>query len=217
LAQEIKGVLFDMDGVLIDSMPEHYRAWSMALGEAGMEVSEEEIYRREGEKGEVTARDMLKAHGIMITKKRVRHLLDRKEEIFRTSSVIRPFSNAETVVAAVASLGLPLGLVTGTSAGEMAKVLPEEIRRHFAVFVTGDQVRRGKPNPEPYLKGIFGLGIQPGQTLVVENAPYGIQSAKAAGAVCVAIRSYLSDEHLAGAHFLLDGLDELEPFLREKL
>ena len=217
MSLDIRGVLFDMDGVLIDSMPEHYRAWSAALGELGLSIEEEEIYLREGEKGEITARDVLKREGILPTARAIREILDMKEEIFRSSSKIKPFPSAERVVAETAALGLPLGLVTGTSAGEMERVLPEPIRRYFSAFVTGDRVKYGKPSPEPYLTGILALHIQPKQALVVENAPYGIRSAVTAGATCVAIRSVLSDEHLAGAHFLLDSIDDLPAFLKGKL
>ena len=212
---EIDGILFDMDGVLLDSMSAHATAWTRAMGELGISVDEEEIYLREGEKGEVTARDFLKASGLMSTRKRVQHVLDLKEKLFRASPAIRPFPDAARVVGALARAGVPLGLVTGTSRGEMEKVLPEPLRAPMKVIVPGDEVLHGKPHPEPYLKAAMGLGTKPPRTLVVENAPYGIRSAKDAGTIVLAIRSYLADPHLAAAQYRIDTLGELLPFLRE--
>jgi beta-phosphoglucomutase len=210
---EIDGILFDMDGVLLDSMSAHAEAWTRAMGEIGLDVSEEEIYLREGEKGEVSAREFLRRAGMMSTRARVAALLRRKEEMFRAYP-IRPFPGAREVVEALAAV-VPIGLVTGTSRGELEKVLPETLRAPMRVTVTGDEVLHGKPHPEPYLKAAMALGTAPAKTLVVENAPYGIQSAKAAGAVVVAIRSYLADSHLAAAPYRIDRIGDLLPFLRE--
>jgi beta-phosphoglucomutase len=212
---ELDGILFDMDGVLLDSMGAHARAWMTALGEAGLHVDEEEIYLREGEQGEVSARDFLRRAGMMSTKARVRTLLERKEELFAARPDIRLFPGARETVGALAAAGVPLGVVTGTSRAEMERVLPAEIRGPLRVIVTGTDVLHGKPHPEPYLKGVMGLGIKPGRTLVVENAPYGIRSAVAAETVCLAIRSYLADEHLSGARYRIDRIADLLPFLRE--
>lgn len=215
---EIDGILFDMDGVLLDSMPAHADAWMRALGELGLDaVGEEEIYRREGEKGEVSARDFLRTAGLMPTRARVRRLLDRKEELFKHSKRIAPFTAARATVEALAATGMPMGLVTGTSLAEVEDVLPGELREPMAVVVTGDQVLHGKPHPEPYLKAILALGTRPGRTLVVENAPFGIRSALDAEAVCLAIRSYLPDKYLADAHYRIDDIGELLSFLRENV
>ena len=211
---EIDGILFDMDGVLIDSMSAHADAWIAALGELGLSVDETEIYLREGEKGEVSAKDFLRQAGMMSTKARVRTVLERKEAKFAERGVIRPFPAAEETIAALAGRGVPIGLVTGTSRGELERVLPPAIKDAMDVVVTGDQVLHGKPHPEPYLKGVMGLQTRAGRTLVVENAPYGIQSAIAAETVCLAVRSYLADEHLAAARYRIDTLADLLPWLR---
>lgn len=214
---EIDAILFDMDGVLIDSMPAHAAAWMRVFAEAGIDVDEDEIYRREGEQGAVTVRALLKRSGIMSTKKRVRTLLERKEEAFARTATIRPFPGAVEAVRAVGDAGLAVGLVSGTSRDELENVLPEELKAPMRVIVTGDEVLHGKPNPEPYLKAIMALGVRPEKTLVIENAPYGISSAVKAGALCLAIRSYLPDADLAEAHYRIDTLKELVPFLKENV
>lgn len=207
LADDYGAVLFDMDGVLLDTMGAHVRAWVGACGELGLAVDEREVYLREGEKAEVSARDFIKVNGMMTTKARVRTLVETKERLFaqyaRQPSV---FPGAVDLLAACRARGLKLGLVTGTQRIEMQSVLPAELATYFDATVCGDEVLRGKPNPEPYLAAAMSLGMQPRQCLAVENAPYGIRSAKTAGCRVIAVRSYLSDEDLTGADLLLDDL-----------
>lgn len=203
-----------MDGVLIDSMDRHARAWLTVAGELEMfDIDELDIYRREGEKGEVSARDFLKAHEIMPTRKRIERFLARKEDIFSQMGPAMPFPRAEQVLEDVAGYGLPMALVTGTSRQELESVLPGNLKAYFRVIVTGDSVRHGKPGPEPYLKAALGLGVDPGRCLVIENAPYGLRSAKAAGCIAAVVPTSLPHDELPGADFLLDGIEQVPELL----
>ncbi len=210
LAEGVSGILFDMDGVLLDTMSAHVRAWVAACGELRLALDEHEVYLREGEKAEVSARDFIKANGMMTTKARVRTLVEAKERLFaqyaRQPSV---FPGAVDLLSACRERGLRLALVTGTQRVEMQSVLPAELAEFFTASVCGDEVLRGKPNPEPYLTAAMKLGLQPRQCLAVENAPYGIRSAKTAGCRVIAVRSYLGDQDLAEADVLLDDLPAL--------
>lgn len=95
----------------------------------------------------------------------------------------------------------------------MESCLPDELLRGFAEIVTSDDVSQHKPHPEPYLKASQALGVSAGDCLVVENAPAGIASARAAGAVCFALTTTLSPEHLGQANAIFAGLDELTHYL----
>jgi len=212
----ITAVLFDMDGVVIDSMGEHARAWIQAAGRFGVQVTEEEVFKREGEQGVITARDFLaKLEGARPTKKAIREFLDVKEEIFKSSSRIKPFGGIETVIDNLRSYGFKLGLVTGTSKGELDRVLPKGIADRFDVIVAGDSVTRGKPHPEPYLVACANLGVDPKNAVVIENAPYGIRSAKAAGVYCIAITTYLPSAELEGADVIIESHGEIVPTVLE--
>jgi len=214
LFAEFKAALFDLDGVILDTMGAHAEAWREAGTALNLEIDEHEIYLREGEKGEISARDFIKANGLMLTKARVRTLLETKEKLF-TSLARRPkiFPQAVELLAACKKQGWPLALVTGTSRSEMEKIVPPEIAGMFDAAVCGDEVRHGKPNPEPYMAAASLIKLQPRDCLAVENAPYGIQSAKTAGCRVVAVRSYLTDEDLKEAHQLVDDLAELMSLL----
>jgi beta-phosphoglucomutase len=118
------------------------------------------------------------------------------------------------LLAHLQALGVPLAFVTGTSREETNKVLPAEILAFFSASVCGDEVMHGKPNPEPYMKAMSLLKVPSRECLVIENAPYGIQSAKAAGASVWAVRSYLSDEHLGKADRLFDSIEDILKVLK---
>jgi len=214
LTRQYRAALFDMDGVLLDTMTAHVDAWAQAGAQLGLEIDPHEVYLREGEKGEVSARDFIKAAGLMLTKARVRTLLETKERLFAVHArAPRLFPHAVEVLHACRERGMKLALVTGTSRGELEQILPHEMSLFFAASVCGDEVLRGKPNPEPYLAAAMKLGEKPSDCVVVENAPFGIRSAKTAGCYVIAIRSYLADADLIGADLLLDDLGALLPLL----
>ena len=105
---------------------------------------------------------------------------------------------------------MPLALVTGTSRHEFAKIMPAALKRLFAVIVTGDAVERGKPHPGPYRKALARLGVCPRRALVIENAPFGIRSARRAGTCCVALETSRTRRDLAGADRIVPSFDVLK-------
>lgn len=210
LANDFQGILFDMDGVLLDTMGAHVRAWVDAGAELGLAIDEHEVYLREGEKGEVSARDFIKAEGLMTTKARVRALLETKERRFaELAHTPKLFPDAERALRTCRERGLRVGLVTGTSRGEWDRIFPPALREWLDASVTGDEVLHGKPNPEPFMAAAAKLGFQARQCVAVENAPYGIRSAKTAGCRVIAVRSYLDDADLGAADAIIDDLAEL--------
>ena len=210
---EFHGILFDLDGVLIDSMSAHAEAWVTACARCGIEISEDEIYRREGEKLERSARDFLKIAGIMSTKARIREMIRIKEEIYAGKGIPKLFPGAIEVVGAFRDADLKTAIVTGSTRGEVERVLPPELMELADVIVCGDEVMRGKPHPEPYLAAMMKLSIKPQESIAVENAPFGIESAKTAGAHVIAVRSYLGDDDLRDAHELVNDIRQIPPLV----
>ncbi len=213
MARKYKAVLFDMDGVVVDSMPYHYRSWKQIFGSLGIHLDKMEIYKREGEQGIGSISEILAKHGKHLSIEERQNLLREKEKIFKKMASPRLFPGIENFIQDLKEKGLRLGLVTGTSRGEIKYVLPPHLIDSFDVVVSGDSVSRGKPAPDPYIKAIEDLKIQAGDAVVIENAPYGIQAAKKAGTICIALTTSLPSEYLQDADFICDSLDEIRKLI----
>lgn len=205
--------LFDMDGVITDSMPFHYEAWRRVFESFGIFVSREEILKREGEKGIVTLKSICSERGRPLPEDETRKALQKKEEIFRSLARPKLFPGAAALVREIRESGRRLALVTGTSEREARFHLPPDVLACFDVLVSGDRVTEGKPHPEPYRTALRLLGARADESLVVENAPYGIQSARRAGLRCVAVTTSLPPEYLQDAHKIVRDLEELRGLL----
>lgn len=208
-----RAVLFDMDGVIVDSMPYHFIAWYEALRPYGIRVSCFDVYSKEGERWDKTLASLFALHNRKPGKKALRQIFILRQKIFRRYFKRFIFKGVLELLSCLKSNGHLLGLVSGTPAQEIQKILPRHIRDAFDVIVAGDNVRHGKPSPEPYLRAAGTLGVRPDECIVVENAPLGIQSARRAGMYCIAITTSLPKEYLKGADLIVCELDEIAGFL----
>ncbi len=195
----VNAVIFDMDGVITDTMPYHYRAWLRVFQEEGISVTHFDIYCREGQKGIVSVAEIFKKYGKLFSQSRAREILEKKEKLFQKIVRHRFISGARSYIRSLNRTGFRLALVTGTSRPEVERILPKQIYGLFVVTITGNDVRYGKPDPEPYRKAVQHLKISPHETVVIENAPFGIQSAKSAGLRCFALETSLPRKFLKGA------------------
>jgi len=211
----MRAVLFDMDGVILDSMPFHVMAWQEALREFGLSVAEELLYLHEGAIEPENAVKIFQGNGCSMDRPRFHEIFRRQREIFgaRYRSGVKPYREVPALLDRLRSRGWTLALVTSSHEEVLAGVLPREIRDQMAHVVTGDRVRRRKPFPEPYLAAVTALGRKAADCVVVENAPAGIRAAKAASLRCVALTTTLAREHLSGADTILSSHTELGSLL----
>lgn len=211
---EPRAVILDMDGVIVDSMPWHFIAWYETLIPYGIRVGAFDVYAREGERWNKTLVDFLKIGRLKATRGLLRKIFRERERIFQRYFRQTIFPGAAEFIGCLKASGYRLALVTGTPLAEVRTILPAKIRQLFDVIVAGDQVKHGKPHPEPYLKAIRLLkgqmpDLKKKDCLVVENAPLGIRSAKAAGLYCAALTTSLPRPYLKQADLIIDDLAEL--------
>ncbi|GHV21185.1 beta-phosphoglucomutase [Clostridia bacterium] len=190
----IKAVLFDMDGVLYDSMPGHVQAWYDTMSSVGVTSSKEEYYLYEGRTGHSTI-DLLfnRTFGRDAAPEEIKALYAKKTQRFEELEYpeSQPMAGAWEVLEKVKALGLQRIIVTGSG----QKSLFDKIEKHYPCFfdknlmVTAYDVKYGKPHPEPYLMGLKKGNLQPSEAIVVENAPLGIESGRAAGIYTVAVNT----------------------------
>ncbi len=212
-----RAVLFDMDGVIVDSMHWHAESWQRAFHGRGIELTKEEIFRREGMSGLASVMDIIKEKaGIVPDENELRLVQKNKLEIFETGKVyIFPF--AQKILEFIRMKNIMTGLVTGSLRRSVEFILSDYIRSCFDVIIPVDDVRYGKPHPEPYLIAMNKLSCKPRETLVIENAPLGILSAKDAGADCFAIETTLDSSYLKDADKIFKDHESLLRYLEDRL
>jgi beta-phosphoglucomutase len=214
-SQPARAIVFDMDGVVLNSPPVHLLTWQRTLAPLGIELSASDHYPLEGLPTEVTAKRLTERFlGKACTDREARQLANTKRALFR--DIFNP-SFVPGIVPLLHDLqgrGYRLGLVTGSARSVVDESLvPTGAADLFEVIVTGDQVASGKPDPEPYRTAASHLGIPPAQCLAVENAPLGIRSAKAAGMGCVALETTLPAERLSAADRVFPDVQSMRAWL----
>ena len=210
-----KVVLFDMDGVLYDSMPNHGIAWQRAMKEFGIHFTVEDSYATEGARGVDTIRKYAKAQlGKELTEEEAQKMYDLKAHYFHEMPEAKIFDGVTDLMKKIKDSRLKIGIVTGSA----QRPLIERVTHDFGDFVSREQittafdVKRGKPNPDPYLMGLKKSGnYAPSEGIVVENAPLGVRAGVAAGCYTVAINS----GPLADSVLINEGTNILFPTIRE--
>ena len=192
-------LIFDMDGVITDTMPYHFQAWEKVFASEGIIAGHEDIYKREGQKGIDSVRELFKEKAMPYSDAIGQRMLKSKETLFKRIFKRKYIKGSRSFIRKSQAQGFRLALVTGTSRHEAQKLLPKELWDRFHVTVCGCEVQNGKPHPEPYLKALSKLGVSPSDAIVFENAPFGIRSAKAAGLYCIALETSLPAAYLKEA------------------
>ncbi|MDO4165559.1 MAG: HAD-IA family hydrolase [Bacteroides sp.] len=188
----LKATLFDMDGVLFNSMPYHADAWHTVMERHGLHLSREEAYLHEGRTGAATINLVYqRQYGCNATPELIESIYDEKSREFNNHPEPERMPGAWEVLQKIKSEGLTPVLVTGSGQhsllDRLAHNFPDIFDRDH--MVTAFDVKYGKPNPEPYLMGLTKAGVQANQAIVVENAPIGVQAGVAAGIFTVAVNT----------------------------
>jgi len=203
----IKGVLFDMDGVLVDSEPFICKAAIMMFKELGISVSPEDFQPFVGMGENRYIGGVAEMHGINIDIEQVKaRTYEIYENIVRGN--LAPLPGAQAFIAKCRNKGLKLALATSADRIKMEVNLKETglSMDSFNAIITGLDVKKKKPFPEIYLKAADSLGLKPDNCLVVEDAVSGIEAGKAAGCRCLAVTSSFDAAALNEADWICDSL-----------
>jgi beta-phosphoglucomutase len=212
-----RAVIFDMDGVLVDSYRAHYESWLRMYRELGLDYTEEAFAADFGR----TSREIIRrTFGDDISDTRIRGLDERKESFYR--DIIRAdFPAMKGAVELVDSLRADKFLLAIGSSGPAQNIALslEKLGRadSFSAVVTGSDVARGKPDPQVFQLAAARLGVPGARCVVVEDAPHGVEAARRAGMKCVALTGTATRDQLSGADLVVDHLRELDPNLLRDL
>ena len=219
-----RAYFFDMDGVLFDSMPRHAIAWEEVMKLHGLPFTAYDCYINEGRTGESVIREAFqKALGRDATQEEVKTIYAEKSayyhQLLQTTTPTIP--GVADVLRFVKEQGHQIWVVTGsgmrTLLDSLNTVFPSIFQQNQ--MITAFDVTHGKPHPEPYLKAWERSGLPKEQCLVIENAPLGVRSGKAAGLTVYAVNTgILKREDLlqAGADMVFDSMHELLQFLQQQ-
>ena len=214
-AMQLRAVLFDMDGVLFDSMPYHADAWSRVMTDAGFNFSKEDVYMNEGRTGADTINTAsLAQFGKPATPELIDALCKAKCDIFDTYPPTPRMQGAVELVQKVKACGLTPMIVTGSG----TPALLDRVQSNFpGLFderhiISSFNVKRGKPFPDPYLLALEKGGFMPNEVIVVENAPLGVTAGVAAELFTVAANTGPLDAQVltdAGANLVFPSIQAL--------
>jgi beta-phosphoglucomutase len=209
----MRAVLFDFDGVLVNSEPLHYRALRECLLPEGIEISEEEYAGSYLAYDDAEAiRVALERHGQAFHGGRVRAIAERKAELFDDLLESVPFFPGAPELVRALSREVPVAIASGALHREIERILSAAgLRDAFTAIVAADDVTRGKPHPEPYLTAMAAVtprapGLAAEDCLVVEDSMPGIAAGRAAGMKVLAVSTSYSADRLTAAHRVVPSL-----------
>jgi beta-phosphoglucomutase len=208
----LKAVIFDVDGVLVDSMSYQADAWAKAFEEIGITVTRRDIYELEGSNDSRLIKAIFEKAGKEPEPWHFEQLPERKREALEFSE-IKPF---EGILDCIKELKqhFKLAMVSGSNRTTVKKIIERFFLGCFDVVINGSDLERGKPDPDPFLKALEILDLTKNECIVVENAPLGITAAKRAGLFCVAVASMLEPEKMQHADLTLENHAALLEYLR---
>ena len=195
---KIKGVFFDMDGVLFDSMPYHASALVRVMNECGVSFTSTDAYRNEGRTGASTINGFfLKSFGREATGDEISEMYAKKSAYFNEMNKVIRMKDVDLFIEELKRDGTSLFVVTGSGQKSLIDVLDTYFPNSFSEgkMVTAYDVKYGKPDPEPYLMALEKSGLQPWEVMVIENAPLGVRSAVAAGLFTIAVNTGVLDSN----------------------
>ncbi len=205
--------LFDWDGVLVDSSRNYYRAYQLVFQEVGISTTPREIYLREGQPTPGVIAGICAERGLTVSEAHVKALVQRRREHDRALGPRTFYPGMLSLLEYLRGSGRKLAMVTGSSRASVEAVLTPDEAKHFDVIITADDVARAKPEPEPFLRAAENLGVEPCRCVVVENAPYGVTAARAAGCRVIAICTTLTADDLSGADWVVENHLELRALM----
>ena len=212
--KNLKAVLFDFDGVLADTMQDNFQAWKKAFADFGIEIKQDDYFPLEGMKLINVAKTISIQYNINPNPEEIVKL---KSKYYLEDHSFSFYPEVPELINFLKERGKLLAIVSASPREKIERTVPKDFLDKFDVVISGEDTKKGKPNPEPYSTGMKKLNVKPEESLVVENAPLGIKSAKSAGAYCVAITTTLGEEYLRESDKVTNSHRELFFCLKELL
>jgi beta-phosphoglucomutase-like phosphatase (HAD superfamily) len=185
----MKGILFDMDGVLIDAMPFHAEAVKIAIKEqTNYDIDKKIVYQLEGMPTNELVQEIFKKSHInkKIDNELVEIISKRKKQIFKEIEKTPLIEGVNDLLKELNECDCLKAIVTGSTRNEIEATIDKMIGlKNFDIVISGDDVDEGKPHSTPFVKALQKMNLKPSECIVVENAPLGVEAANKSGIKCI--------------------------------
>lgn len=205
----IKAIIFDNDGVLVDSQHLHVEVEAKSLSKYGITVTSKELLGYSGAKLHHMFEDLFRKHGVKTDPVEAARKHEVEGQLY-VAQHAEPVNGALRLVEE-AKKHYKVALASGAPDAYVTNVLKKlKLQDKFDFIMTGDDVKYAKPNPEIFVKAAQGLKVNPSECLVIEDAPQGIEAAKAAGMKCIGLLTAHRTRHeLKAADLIVHNLNEI--------
>ncbi|GCE16683.1 HAD family hydrolase [Dictyobacter kobayashii] len=208
MTDTIHAVIWDLDGVIIDSAEEHKRSWYRLAEEEGLPFSDQQFHDTFGMRNDA----IIPILWNVTDKKRVQELADKKEAYFRdfVRDTAAPLPGAIELLSALREAGYKQALASSTPIKNI-EVISEALglKKYLTALVSGETVPHGKPAPDVFLKAAAELSVEPAHSLVIEDAVAGVQAAHAGGMYCIAVAGERDLPGLKAAELMVKDLTQV--------
>lgn len=217
-AKQFDAILFDMDGVLVDSEPLHFEAFRQVLGPMGLNLTDEYLYKLVGDPLLKNLEDIQSDFEIPLETNTVAPRIEKAYMKILEQSEIAAIPGIYQLLRQALQFGLKTGICT-SSPRYQAEMISQKIERAVPFQISGplfneivsvEEVEFTKPDPQPYQKLAAKLGVTPQRSIAIEDSPSGVESAKAAGCFTIALLNHYNQAgELGRADLILDSLTEV--------
>lgn len=190
IKQGVKGLIFDLDGTLADTMPYHFKAWQKACLKFGAHIDNNFLKKHTGSPGWIIADEIIKKCGLNGSVSVESIMNEKLKEFFSLQHLIKPIEPVTDIVKKYYGI-LPMAVGTGGHREAVEKTLEiTDLRKYFDIIVTANDVNSFKPHPETFLRCAGLMNTDPAHIEVFEDAELGIEAAKNAGMIVTDVRTW---------------------------
>jgi beta-phosphoglucomutase len=208
MSNKIQAVIWDMDGVILDSADAHLLSWHRMVRDEGLAFTDAQFWSTFGRRND----EIIQLLWGPLTPEKVQEMADSKERYFREAvrTTATALPGAIELLSELHDAGYPQALASSAPIANI-ELISEVLglNRYLDALVSGETVPRGKPAPDIFLKAAATLGMAPGVSLVIEDAVAGVEAAHAAGMRCIAVAGERDLAGLRAAELMVKSLTEV--------
>ena len=208
-ARNKKAVIWDMDGVIVDTAQYHHKGWQIVFRKRGANYTKEDFRRNTGKRSDAIIKSVL---GEEISQGEIMAIIREKDENFRQlmGQNIRPFPGVLKLITSLKAHGFKIAIASSAPM-ENIQLITQSLKIHnrFDAIISGWEVTKGKPHPQTFLLTAEKLGVEAEDCIVIEDAISGVTASKRAGMRCIAVTNTTPREELREADLVIDTLEEI--------